>query len=106
MKLRTVSFGAVFALLALAVYECWFTFDGIAQNQRPPGQQPAPPPTLGLDQGYLDLDSPDFFVKLVKASQTVAALRLLAGDAFKRARAVAGRGAGYADAIRGLSTAG
>ncbi|HSD46623.1 MAG TPA: DUF5695 domain-containing protein, partial [Pyrinomonadaceae bacterium] len=39
------------------------------------GQQPALPPTLGLDQGYLDLESPDFSVKLVKASQTIAALR-------------------------------
>ena len=46
-------------------------FCGHAQN--PPGQQPALPRTLGLDQGYLDLDTPDFFVKLVDASQTVAA---------------------------------
>jgi hypothetical protein len=48
---------------------------GDAQNQRPPNQQPELPATLGLDQGYLDLDTPDFKVKLVKASQTVAALQ-------------------------------
>lgn len=42
-----------------------------AQNQR---QEQTGPPTLGLDQGYLEFDTPDFKLKLVKASQTVAAL--------------------------------
>jgi hypothetical protein len=32
-------------------------------------------PTLGLEQGFLDLDTRDFTVRLVKASQTIAALR-------------------------------
>src|SRR5262245_11411688 len=45
-----------------------------AQNQRP-DQSPPPPPTLGLDQGYLEFDTPDFQLKLVKASQTIAALQ-------------------------------
>jgi len=72
MRLRTVSLGAIFALLVLAVCDCWFSV-GNAQN--PPSPQPVLPPTLGLDQGYLDLESPDFFVRLVNASQTVAALR-------------------------------
>ena len=40
------------------------------QNQGPP-----PPPTLGLEQGVLEFDTPDFKLKLVKASQTVAALQ-------------------------------
>ncbi len=31
-------------------------------------------PILGLEQGYLDFETPDFRLKLVKASQTVAAL--------------------------------
>jgi hypothetical protein len=44
-----------------------------AQNQRP-DQSPPPPPTLGLDQGYLEYETPTFKLKLVKASQTVAAL--------------------------------
>ena len=35
---------------------------------------PALPSTLGLDHGYLDLETPDFKLRLVKASQTVAAL--------------------------------
>jgi len=35
---------------------------------------PPPPPTLGLDQGLVELDTPDFTLKLVKASQTIAAL--------------------------------
>src|SRR5689334_16661166 len=30
--------------------------------------------TLGLEQGFLEFDTPDFNLKLVKASQTVAAL--------------------------------
>ena len=39
------------------------------RRERSPG-----PPTLGLDQGQMELDTPDFTLKLVKASQTVAAL--------------------------------
>ena len=33
-----------------------------------------PPPTLGLEHGTLDFDTPDFNLKLVKDSQTIAAL--------------------------------
>src|SRR5687767_4429040 len=39
-----------------------------------PQQPPPPPPTLGLDQGELAFDTPDFKLRLVKASQTIAAL--------------------------------
>ena len=35
---------------------------------------PSLPATLGLDQGYFELETPDFKLRLVKASQTVAAL--------------------------------
>jgi Family of unknown function (DUF5695) len=48
-------------------------------------QQPSPtplPPTLGLEQGYLEFDTPDFKVKLVKASQTIAALQPKGADGF------------------------
>ena len=38
--------------------------------------------TLGLEQGTLDLDTPDFTLKLVKASQTVAALQPKGGGGF------------------------
>ncbi|HEX6728633.1 MAG TPA: DUF5695 domain-containing protein [Pyrinomonadaceae bacterium] len=52
-----------------------------AQNQRP-AQQPELPATLGLDQGFLDLNTPDFKLKLVKASQTVAALQPRSATSF------------------------
>jgi hypothetical protein len=40
------------------------------------GQAPPPPtPTLGLENGTIDLDTPDFTLKLVKDSQTIAALQ-------------------------------
>ena len=42
-----------------------------AQAQRRGG---GGPPTLGLTNGYLELETPDFNLKLVKDSQTVAAL--------------------------------
>jgi hypothetical protein len=48
-------------------------------------QQPSPtplPPTLGLDQGYLEFDTPDFHLKLVKSSQTIAALQPNGGNGF------------------------
>jgi hypothetical protein len=45
-----------------------------AQNpQRGRAAVPAPP-TLGLEEGTLDFETPDFTLKLVRASQTVAAL--------------------------------
>lgn len=39
-------------------------------------------PTLGLEQGFLTLDTPDFNLKLVKASQTVAALQPRGANGF------------------------
>jgi hypothetical protein len=47
-----------------------------------PSPTPLPPPTLGLDQGYLEFDTPGFHLKLVKASQTVAALQPKGADGF------------------------
>jgi hypothetical protein len=38
------------------------------------GQATAPLSTLGLDHGTLDFDTPDFTLKLIKDSQTIAAL--------------------------------
>jgi hypothetical protein len=38
------------------------------------GRRGGGPPTLGLDGGTLDIDTPDFDLKLVKSSQTIAAL--------------------------------
>src|SRR5438094_103835 len=53
-----------------------------AQNSQAQNQAPPAPPTLGLDQGYIDLDTPDFTLRLVKASQTVAALQPKSGSSF------------------------
>src|SRR5690242_18623092 len=42
---------------------------------RGPVPMPLPAnPTLGLEQGTLNFDTPDFTLKLVKASQTIAAM--------------------------------
>ena len=61
-----------------------------AQTNRPQTNQPtrrggrrySGPPTLGLEQGTNDFDTPDFTLKLVKASQTVAALQPKGADDF------------------------
>jgi hypothetical protein len=45
-----------------------------AQAQRR-GGGPPPTPTLGLTNGFIDLDTPDFKLQLVKDSQTIAALQ-------------------------------
>jgi hypothetical protein len=60
---------------------------GLFSVQLAYSQQPTPtptplPPTLGLDQGYLEFDTPEFKVKLVKASQTIAALQPKSADGF------------------------
>ncbi|HZD04982.1 MAG TPA: DUF5695 domain-containing protein, partial [Longimicrobiales bacterium] len=39
-------------------------------------------PTLGLEQGFLDLETPAFHLRLVQASQTVAALEPRVADGF------------------------
>src|SRR2546429_8866349 len=68
----------IISLLVLGVsVPLWLSF---AQQ---PSPSPTPlPPTLGLDQGYLEFDTPDFKLKLVKASQTVAALQPKGADGF------------------------
>lgn len=70
--------GATYALIILLA----ITLNPSAhQAQNPQGQNrrpeptPTPTPTLGLEQGYLEFDTPDFKLKLVKASQTIAALQ-------------------------------
>jgi hypothetical protein len=65
-RLSTVSvaIGAI-AVLGIAVHV------GRAQGSA----QVLPPPTLGLQNGTLDFDTPDFTLKLVKDSQTIAALQ-------------------------------
>ena len=60
-----------------------FQFNSNTRSSRVLTPSPTPlPPTLGLDQGYLEFDTPDFKLKLVKASQTVAALQPKGADGF------------------------
>ncbi len=59
---------------ALAGTIAWLAPAAHSQGQGRGNQAPPPPPTLGLDQGTLDFDTPDFNLRLVKASQTIAAL--------------------------------
>ena len=68
----------IISLLVLGVsVPLWLSF---AQQ---PSPSPTPlPPTLGLDQGYLEFDTLQFKVKLVKASQTLAALQPKGADGF------------------------
>jgi len=63
-------------LLITVVSGIAFTVSAAAGTQQPQGraQAPPPPPTLGIDHGTLDFDTPDFHLKLVKDSQTIAAL--------------------------------
>jgi hypothetical protein len=54
----------------------------VAQAPRRRGPEATGPATLGLDQGVSDFDTPDFALKLVKASQTVAALQPKGAEGF------------------------
>ena len=45
------------ALIALLV-AVWLSLQDIHAQQ--PSPTPLPPPTLGLDQGYIEFDTPDF----------------------------------------------
>src|SRR6185436_21129990 len=67
---------AVLTGIALGIVTLW-AMSLRASPQQPAGRgQAAPPtPTLGLDHGTLDFDTPDFTLKLVKDSQTIAALQ-------------------------------
>jgi Family of unknown function (DUF5695) len=56
--------------------------DQAQENLRGPGNQNRGSATLGLEGGTLDLDTPDFNLKLVKDSQTIAALQPKGGDGF------------------------
>ena len=68
---------SVFILILCVSLPLWLVY---AQQPTP---SPTPlPPTLGLEQGYLEFDTPEFKLKLVKASQTIAALQPKGSDGF------------------------
>src|SRR6185295_3978426 len=77
MSIRTTSrASAGLAGIALGLVTLWaMSLRASPQQPAGRGQAPPPPPTLGLDHGTLDFDTPDFTLKLVKDSQTVAALQ-------------------------------
>ena len=74
-NLRRVTAIIVSVILVLTLLSLhWTPVLTRAQDPRT-AQAQTSTPTLGLDQGYLEFETPDFTLKLVKASQTVAALR-------------------------------
>ena len=75
MNKSTLSCAIILLSLSLSLLPGPVTWTTQAQNQRPQNQAPPPPPTLGLEQGYSEFDTPDFKLKLVKSSQTIAALQ-------------------------------
>ena len=67
--------------MSLSLIAC-LVLTQLLHAQNPRSDQPPPPPTLGLDQGYLEFETPDLKLKLVKASQTVAALEPRTANGF------------------------
>src|SRR5215813_8225074 len=71
----------VSAVTCVAFFAAGLLSIHLTQAQQP-SPTPLPPPTLGLDQGYLEFDTPEFKLKVVKASQTIAALQPKGADGF------------------------
>ena len=73
--------------LCLFLLSTLLPFAALGQNAQAPRPRTGfgtarGPATLGLEQGTLDFDTPDFSLRLVKASQTVAALQPKGGSGF------------------------
>jgi len=73
--------------LCLSLLSTLLPFAALGQNAPAPRPRTGfgaarGPATLGLEQGTLDFDTPDFSLRLVKASQTVAALQPKGGSGF------------------------
>jgi hypothetical protein len=58
---------------------CVLTHNALGQT---PTRTPEPPSTLGLEMGYTEFDTPGFYIRLVKASQTLAALEPKGANGF------------------------
>ncbi len=75
-----LSFQSFYRITTLLLIFIWSTQPGFAQS---PWERIAQrPSTLGLEHGFIELTNAPFKLKLVKASQTVAGLILLADTAF------------------------
>lgn len=81
LKITGASF-AFLMLLAFALTPVAYQAQNQQGQQGRPAPTPTPTPTLGLEQGVQEFDTPDFTLKLVKASQTVAALLPKGGNGF------------------------
>lgn len=69
-----------FLLFLLPPLDAWdVQQEGSTKQQRNREERPA---TLGLDHGILEFDTPEFTVKIVKASQTLAALQPKGAEGF------------------------
>src|SRR5262245_28455179 len=68
-----------FLALVVVVLFCSVTLWAVLARQR---QKELPTPGPMLEQGYLDLDTPAFSLRLVRSSQTVAALKPKSAEDF------------------------
>ena len=66
----------------LLIYTILITSVDVHGQRRGRRNAPEAPATLGLEEGLIELDTPDLNLKLVKASQTVAALEPKGADGF------------------------
>ncbi|HEV2314050.1 MAG TPA: DUF5695 domain-containing protein [Candidatus Acidoferrales bacterium] len=80
MKSRRIRFAKLVVLLCFVLGFCSGSHrDAAAQARR--AQAPATPGPM-LDQGVINLDTPDFDLSLVRSSQTIAALKPKGADGF------------------------
>lgn len=66
----------------LVLSSCLALFCAVSGLAQTPTATPEKPPTLGLEQGFVEFDTPDFKIKLVKASQTLASLEPKGANGF------------------------
>ena len=67
-------------IILIFTFVLFYVTEANGQNQR--RNRPPLTPTLGLDLGIMELDTPEFTLKLVKASQTIAALEPKSAEGF------------------------
>jgi hypothetical protein len=69
-------------LSTLSLFFVFFCLPDLSAFSRTSTPTATPKPTLGLEQGFIEFETPDFTLKLLKSSQTVAALQTKRGDGF------------------------
>jgi hypothetical protein len=70
---RSRLYRIAFLILSFPLFLWTFSFGIAGTDQRKKPVQL--PPTLGLEQGVIKLETPEFLIEIVKASQTIAALK-------------------------------